>query len=327
MLTEPLLSSGSLRLVDRVRRIGLPLVVVAALTSGCVDVVLDIDVESDTESGTESDQVDPQSEDGASDLVDEGPDENIGAEAVPVPGVQIDRVIDGDSIDVILPDGNEAEVRLVGYNAPELFNNDQRTCNGEQARVELEAVLARSEQLSILDEGDDRYGRLLADISLDPDDEHPTVVAALVASGTGLATGDDETHRRLMLDAAAQRLGMWGNQCGEPQSRDLAIGATQVNPDGNDRFNLGEEWVVIENRSSSEIALDGWVLRDDTTGHRFTLAGGLPASGSLKVRTGDGTSDGENLYLGENFPVWSNQWETVLLIDPQGVLAHWVFVG
>ncbi len=304
------------------RRFGLWLAVAAWLLAACGNFSIDFEVDSAPPEFEADDPLDPV--ESQPDIVDSELDSELPSESF----VRLDRVVDGDSIDVIDSDGREVEVRLVGYNAPELFNDDnERTCNGDRARSELEAMLGESAQLTVLDEGIDRYGRLLADIALPVDAEQPTVVAALVASGTGLATGDDERHRQLMVEAAGQGLGMWGSQCGEPLHTDLVIAETQVNPEGNDRFNLAEEWVSIRNRSSSDVSLQGWVLRDDTTGHRFGLAGTLSPSAELKVRTGDGRDDTENFYLDESFPVWSNQWETVILVDPNGVLAHWVFVG
>ncbi len=240
----------------------------------------------------------------------------------------VSRIVDGDSMEATLqPGGEEVEVRLVGYNAPELFDDNERTCNGDLARTALEKLLAGSSEVALVEEGTDRFGRLLADVALGPDAAQPTAVAALISSGVGLATGDDESNRRLMIQAADQRLGIWGDQCGQPQSRNLVVAETQVDPDGNDRYNLDDEWVRIENRGDGELSLEGWVIRDDTTGHRFPLSGTLAPGAGLTVRSGEGVGDGENFYLGERFPVWSNQWETVILVDPEGVVANWAFVG
>lgn len=259
---------------------------------------------------------------------DEPTTSNDNPEPLSTSNVAIERVVDGDSLEVVLqPAGTEVEVRLVGYNAPELFSNDTRTCNGEQARLVLESKLAEAPNLTLLDFGTDRFGRLLGDFELPTEGGSSTLVAALVTDGVGLATGDSLTNRQLMVEAADANRGIWGDQCGQATTGALIIAETQVNPDGNDRFNLVEEWVRIENTSDADVVLDGWILRDDTTGHRFPLSGVLGPGRSLTVRSGDGSSDSQNLYLDESFPVWSNEWETVILVDPQGVLSHWTFVG
>lgn len=296
------------------------MLVLAAVSASCSEFVVDIDVEQNdvvTDAVAEDPEVTVDDSDVVdSDVVGDGP------------GLVVERVVDGDSLEVlVLPDRTPVEVRLVGYNAPELYADDTQTCNGKQARDALEVLVEDAQGLVLLDEGTDRYGRQLADIALGDDDGSATAVAALISAGRGLATGTSEANRRLMVEAAEAGRGIWGDQCGTPMTDGLVIAEAQVDPEGNDRFNLADEWVRIKNVSGQSIALDGWILRDDTTGHRFGLSGALSSGSSLTVRTGDGSSDDDDLFLGERYPVWSNEWETVILVDPNGVVAHWRFIG
>ncbi|MDH3300658.1 MAG: lamin tail domain-containing protein [Acidimicrobiia bacterium] len=250
-------------------------------------------------------------------------------DADPVP-VVVDRVVDGDSVELIVA-GVDVELRLEGYNAPELYaeNGDgaeTQTCDGLAARAAVDAAVEAASTIELVAGGSDRFGRTLGDLLLDGE----SVVDRLIGEGYGLATGDDERRRALMVDAASAGLGVWGNGCGEPVSEDLTIGVIQVDAPGDDRYNLVEESVEVVNIGSEPIELAGWVLRDDTTGHRFPLPGTLAAGEWLTVITGaapPGVARADTVYLGESFPVWSNDWETVILVDPKGVFADWRFVA
>lgn len=246
--------------------------------------------------------------------------------------VVVDRIVDGDSIEVIV-DGAEIELRLEGYNAPELYavnadGDDAQTCNGLAARGAVGEAIGEAESVELIAGGTDRFGRTLGDLIVDGE----SLVDRLIGDGHGLATGDDEARRALMVEAASSGLGVWGDGCGEPVHRRLGLGEIRVDAPGDDRDNLGGEYVQVVNVSSDVVELDGWVLRDDTAGHQFPLPGLLPAGERLSVFTGgdrfDSDVPGSRAYsLGESFPVWSNDWETVILVDPNGVFTDWRFVA
>lgn len=237
--------------------------------------------------------------------------------------MEVVRVIDGDSLRV-LADGTELEVRLVGINAPELRTRANReTCAGQAAKAELDSLLGAG-TVSLFDEGIDRFGRTLAHLVVDG----RPVGEAMVDSGWALALWSSEETLLIdrMRDAAEAERGWWGSTCGVAQMG-LAVGDTQVNAPGDDRERLNEEWVEIVNREESPIGLTGWTLRDETTSNRFVLDGVTVAAGAtIRFRTGIGTSDDDEVFLGERFPVWSNRGETVLLVDPDGVIAAHAFI-
>lgn len=244
--------------------------------------------------------------------------------------VVVERVVDGDSVE-LTAGGMAVELRLEGYNAPELFienanGADARSCNGLAAREALATAIETSSTIELIEGGTDRFGRTLGDLVVDGE----SVVDRLIRGGFGLATGDDEGRRARMVEAASAGLAMWGADCGDPGSDALAIGAIQVDAPGDDRENLSEEYVEVANTGSETVDLSGWVLRDDTTSHQFPLAGSLAAGELLTVVTGGSTGGAVQpgtLHLGESFPVWSNDWETVILVDPDGVFADWRFIA
>lgn len=244
---------------------------------------------------------------------------------------EVIRVIDGDSLELSI-EGESVEARLVGVNAPELFDGaNQRTCNGEMAKAAL-ARLVQAPDLSeqelqvggLVVEGTetDRFGRLLVELSVGT----VSVSDSLIEEGWLLVTNDDDRRRQALGEAVKTKAGMFGPSCGEPNTS-IRIGEVQANPPGNDRTNLTEEWVELVSRSQDDVDLSGWVLRDETTGHIFNLGPAVLGAGeTLKVRTGNGSDTATDLYLNETFPVWSNTDETVLLIDPKGVVAEVFFL-
>lgn len=236
----------------------------------------------------------------------------------------VDRVIDGDSLELTI-DGEPVEARLLGINAPELRSSaGDDTCTGTSARRELESSIEGADTVAFLPDEVDRFGRRLGVLVLDG----RAVTEMMVDTGWALAlwSGENERLIGLMIGAADAERGMWGLACGEPVSADVAITEVQADAPGDDRENLTEEWVTVTNDGASPVDLDGWIVRDETTSNRFTITDlVLDAGTSVRFRSGQGSSGGGDYFLGETFPVWSNRGETVLLVDPDGVIAAHAF--
>ena len=240
-------------------------------------------------------------------------------------GVSVDRVIDGDSLELVI-DGAMVEVRLLGINAPELAGlDDVESCNGVAARDHLRRLVDGARSIEFVAGERDRFGRVLGTLLLDG----VPVTTTLVEAGWALAlwSAEDPSLTELMIGAAADEEGMWGDGCGSPNTSDLAIADWRMDPPGDDRDNLADEWVVVANEGATPIDLDGWTIRDETTTNRFLVVGAvLPPGEELRFRSGPGTNGGGDYYLGGEFPVWSNRGETILLLDPEGRVAAHAFV-
>lgn len=246
------------------------------------------------------------------------PDERLAGE-----GIAVERVIDGDSLEVSV-NGQVLEVRLVGINAPELTTlSGGDSCLGAAARDELRMLLD-DRALTIRPDGEDRFGRLLADIEADG----VSVGDSMVGAGWALAlwSAEDAESTGRMRQAAGSGLGLWGQACGTAAAG-LVISGHRVDAPGDDRRNLAEEWVEVTNTAATTFDLDGWTIRDETTSNRFLISGlVLDGGASVRFRTGRGRSSGTDYYLGQDFPVWSNRGETVLLVDPAGLIAAHAFI-
>lgn len=236
--------------------------------------------------------------------------------------VEVLRLADGDSGLIALA-GEEIEFRLLGYNAPERFEGSggPESCNGAAAEAALaERLGSAGPSLRFVGGETDRFGRRLGDFVVDG----RSVVEDLVSGGWGLATGE-EARRDLMVEAADAGRGIWGAGCGTAAADGLVIDRVEPDPPGRDEDDLNGEFVELRNDGSEVIDLSGWDIRDDSSSHRFDLAGTIAPGERLVVRTGQGRSGGGELFLDASSPVWSNRGDSVLIIDPDGVVAAWAF--
>jgi micrococcal nuclease len=228
------------------------------------------------------------------------------------------HVDDGDSLLVEI-NGREERVRLIGVNAPE-----HGECLGDVARQTLTHYIEGTTVTLESDAEDtDQFGRLLRYVWLDG----LLLNEFMAEEGLVVARGyEPNLTRQSDLDAAQQRAqdasaGMWAqNSCGTTDSADIGILAIQSNPPGPDEDDLNGEFVIFENQGSSDLDLSGYVLRDDSSGNRYTIPDGfvVPGSGRFVVFVGCGTDTAVELFWCNDGPVWSNSGDEVFLTDPNG---------
>lgn len=245
--------------------------------------------------------------------------------------ITIDRVSDGDSVRATSAEG-DLEIRLIGINAPE-----QDECFGGEAGEQLENLLDGA-QVTLhpwpaeLDDFGRELGFLVADGTF--------VNLSLVETGHVLARAqsdhdfvdDFDTAEDLASDAGR---GLWADDaCGEPVDGDLVIVEVFENAPGDDRENPNGEFVIIENAGDSDVSMESWGLRDESTRHRYTFPDVVVAPGELvQIRTGCGTNDLgsdpiELFWCDPEPPVWNNGGDLALLLDPNGaIVSEFVVVG
>ena len=236
------------------------------------------------------------------------------------PGVEATllQVFDGDTLLVSLG-GAEEEVRLLGVNAPE-----RDECFGDQARDALPALLGDGPLFVEAQRERDQFGRLLAYAYAGDG----LLNLALVEAGFVLALQDDHPRLAEFLladeQAFASGLGMWAaDACGPPSGASISLLGIEANPPGPDEDDLNGEWVLLENQGEQAADLTGWVLRDESSEHRYRFPEGtlLEPGGQAAVFTGCGSDGDGDLYWCQGGPVWSNGGDTALLLDPQGNVA------
>jgi len=245
------------------------------------------------------------------------------ASVIPPAGDEIEvvRVFDGDSLVVTLADGAEAEVRLLGINAPE-----GSECHGDAARQTLEQLLDSGSLTMVADAEDtDQYDRLLRYLYVDG----LNVNLAMIANGDAIVLqGDhsfDPEFTSIADSAADAQIGMWApDVCGtEPPPDSIDIVDYVYDPAGRDEDDLNGEWTAIANNGTRSVDLSGWILRDESTQNRYRFPAGFslaPANEAL-VHSGCGSDTSTDLYWCATDPVWSNGGDTAILQLPSGVVV------
>ena len=143
--------------------------------------------------------------------------------------VALHRVIDGDTIEVRMPDGHTEVVRYVGMNTPEVHHPEKGEEPGGRAAKTLNETLLKGKRLELVFDVQtrDRYGRLLAYVYANG--EH--VNAALVERGYAAAATYPpnvcftERFRSLERHAREGRRGLWG----EPGHEATLVAARELN--------------------------------------------------------------------------------------------------
>jgi micrococcal nuclease len=134
---------------------------------------------------------------------------------------QVTHVVDGDTIEVALPDGGEEDVRYIGIDTPETVKPDTPVqCGGPRAHEANERLVGgRMVTLRFDAERRDVYGRLLAYVYLagpDPGGRPLFVNAELVRRGLArtltIPPNDSFAAKfaRLAARAGARGRGLWG---------------------------------------------------------------------------------------------------------------------
>ena len=135
---------------------------------------------------------------------------------------RVTHVVDGDTIDVAMPDGDEETVRYIGIDTPETVKPDTPVqCGGPKAHAVNERLVGgRSVTLRFDAERRDVYGRLLAYVYLPAarPGGHPLFVnAELVRLGLArtltIPPNDSfaSLFARLAARAGALGRGLWGS--------------------------------------------------------------------------------------------------------------------
>lgn len=219
----------------------------------------------------------------------------------------VTRVFDGDTIEVRTVEGT-FRVRLDGINAPDLGE-----CWFEESTHELRSTIHQQE-VTLEISGDDQFDRQLAYVWYSGEAVNQALVReghAIATTPMGTAMADAETAAR------SEQIGLWSpDSCGHGP-----VGAVQidfersvVDPPGPDHEFLDLEFIALSNNSNTAVDLTGWILRDESSRHRFRFPSGttLGPGESIVVRSSD-----QNWTPGGS-AVWNNNGDIIMLLDHHG---------
>jgi len=148
----------------------------------------------------------------------------------------------------------------------------------------------------------------------------------LVESGLAIATtpgaGEDEGAILLAAEESAFRagIGFWdpvGCDQNAGAGVEITIDTSGHDPPGPDDEVLEQEHVALVSNSGGQIDLSGWLLRDESSTHRYRLPpGSVLDPGQVLVVPSDhpGWDPGGS-------PVWNNDGDMALLLSPGGAVV------
>lgn len=255
---------------------------------------------------------------------------------IPYPAQAV-RVIDGDTLRVAFPDGGQETVRIIGVDTPEVTpgGNDPDSFAGvtdpwflsawgEEASATLRREAEGREVTVTTDRSAgerDRYGRLLAYLhAADGTDIGELLLSrGLARVYTAESFGRKERYLAVQDEAVRKRIGVWSGLTPAPPRPDgIFIAAVNYDAAGDDRTNLNDEYITLENGGAAAVVLTGWQVRDsDGFAYTFPEAALIPGS-ELILHTGSGTDTGTDLFMDSPVPVLNNDGDTVTLHDAGG---------
>lgn len=163
--------------------------------------------------------------------------------------IQISRVIDGDTLEIISNQGVKESVRLLGINAPE-----KNMPQSKKAKDFLEQFLNRSISMLRDKEDKDKYNRKLRYIFSDNRNINLEILENGLANSyytQGLIYEDQLL--RAEKQAQKNKIGIW-QESDEKCSEENCIILKDLNSD--------EEFFIIKNECNFECTMEGWFVKD-----------------------------------------------------------------
>jgi micrococcal nuclease len=264
-----------------------------------------------------------------------------GSVASYTPGVpysaRVVHVTDGDTLNVVFPGGDQETVRILGVDTPEvtLAGTDPGSFEGVSDPVVLRSwgevatsTLRREVEGREVAVTTDRaagerdcYGRLLAYLQTD---EGKDIGEVLLSRGLARVYTPESFARKgryLEVQAEAKRrgIGIWsGMTPAIPGSNGVFIADVHPDAAGDDRTNLNDEYITLENGAGVPIDLAGWQVQD-SDGFVGTLPEmGIYPGARIILHTGNGTANGTDLFFGSTVPLLNNDGDSITLFDPAG---------
>ena len=137
------------------------------------------------------------------------------------PNATVERVVDGDTIDVLVG-GRQETVRLIGIDAPESVAPTRPVqCFGKEASLHLEAVLPEGTEITLVRDVEtrDAYQRLLGYVVRSRDGLFVNLELVVAGYAAALNYPPNDHYAsviaRAEADAVAADRGLWGH-CGGP---------------------------------------------------------------------------------------------------------------
>jgi len=268
--------------------------------------------------------------------------------------VTVIDIVDGDTLDVRMPDDSKETIRLLGVDSPETSGSVSPSewegiPDTEDGRQWLRDWARQAETYATerFDEGQEIY--IETDESADRRGSHDRLLVYAYQSETtaksfnlclienGYARMYDTqfskraTFSQAETDAQSTDTGVWGYETPTdtptptptetPSSGDGDLDVHNVHEDaeGDDHENLNDEYVVFENTGSATLDISGWTVEDEAD-HTYTVPQGttVEPGEQITLYTGSGSDSDAELYWGSGSAIWNNGGDTVFVTNDDG---------
>lgn len=168
----------------------------------------------------------------------------------------------------------------------------------------------------------DKYGRVLAGARTPQGDLAEALLREGLAHVFVIPPAPDHLDRLLEVEASAraQRLGIWSTDAFQAPFHMTSFHANAPGPDDE---NVNGERLRLANVSGTPQDLAGYELVDLSGDTRRLPRLVVPAGHTVVVHAGRGVGNATpsrqlTVHLGSDVPIWSNERESVTLLDPSG---------
>ncbi|RLF38578.1 MAG: nuclease [Thermoplasmata archaeon] len=251
--------------------------------------------------------------------------------------VEVVKVIDGDTFDVILPNGTIGRIRLLGVDCPETTaENNKRyeydsivdleclATYGLEAKDYAENILTNKIVYIQFDPQagfKGYYGRWLAYIFLLNQTDFGEELlkhgyARVYVEGN---FSKEDCYLNIENQAIENKTGLWS--CPSKETYGIVILTVHYNAEGRDEENLNDEYVVIKNIDTTPIDVTGYRLNDEVNHTYYFPEHYIIEPGVIvKIHTGSGNNTEYDLYWNNDYPIWNNNGDTAYLWNADDIL-------
>lgn len=267
--------------------------------------------------------------------------------------VHVINVVDGDTVDIVFPNGTIDRVRFLGVDTPETSASRNKPDEYDHITdLECLASWGKEAKLFTQDYLQDKtiyiefdaiagkrgyYGRLLAYIYLENGTDFTALLvkkgyARVYTEGEFKKENEYLTYQNL---AKSKYAGLWGCIIGKYASTSgaaihpSATGKVVIievhydagGPNVRDTEVLNDEYVVLKNKGETPVDLKGWIIKDNAN-HIYRFPSIILQPGQeIVLHTGKGVNTSHDLYWGRGQAVWNNDHDTAYLYNAQGELV------
>jgi len=264
---------------------------------------------------------------------------------------KIIKVVDGDTVYAKALDGTEYKIRLLGVDTPETYKENKPDeyilLNGApitdlnwlktwgiNAKEFAKENLAGKTVIIVFDNIAPKkgyYGRYLAYIYMNNSGVLLDFNKELLTEGYARVYVSQfeklNEYQQAEYYAKSNHIGLWGWKIEESSqsttqsnsNTKLVISFIHADAEGNDNYNLNDEYIRIKNIGSSTIDLTGWSVRDEAGNtYHFPNNYKLPPGSEITLYSGSGVNTNSQLYWGAQHAIWNNAGDTIYIVDSTG---------